>query len=214
MLETLRISEIFYSLQGESSTVGMPTVFIRLTGCPLRCVYCDTSYAFSGGVKMSFDAIFAEVKKYQSKNVCVTGGEPLAQSECISLLVKLADLGYSVSLETSGALDVSKVDSRVTKVMDLKTPSSGELDKNLYENIGYLSAKDEVKFVIAGEEDYNWSKNIVKQYDLANHCHVLFSPVADLQNPTQLAEKILEDKLAVRFQIQLHKFLWQDAQGK
>jgi 7-carboxy-7-deazaguanine synthase len=214
MLETLRISEIFYSLQGESSRVGLPTVFIRLTGCPLRCVYCDTSYAFSGGVKMSFDVIFTEVEKYQCRNVCVTGGEPLAQSECISLLAKLVDLGYCVSLETSGALDVSKVDSRVTKVMDLKTPSSGEMDKNRYENIAYLSAQDEVKFVIAGEEDYNWSKNILKQYDLTNHCHVLFSPVADQQNPTQLAEKILEDKLAVRFQIQLHKFLWQDAQGK
>jgi 7-carboxy-7-deazaguanine synthase len=214
MLETLRISEIFYSLQGESSRVGLPTVFIRLTGCPLRCVYCDTSYAFSGGVKMSFDAIFKEVEKYQCGNVCVTGGEPLAQSECISLLAKLVDLGYCVSLETSGALDVSKVDSRVTKVMDLKTPSSGEMDKNRYENIAYLSAHDEVKFVIAGEEDYNWSKNILKQYDLTNHCYVLFSPVADQQNPTQLAEKILEDKLAVRFQIQLHKLLWQDAQGK
>ena len=214
MLETLRISEIFYSLQGESSRVGLPTVFIRLTGCPLRCVYCDTSYAFSGGVKMSFDAIFKEVEKYQCGNVCVTGGEPLAQSECIGLLTKLVDLGYCVSLETSGALDVSKIDSRVTKVMDLKTPSSGEMDKNRYENIAYLSAQDEVKFVIAGEEDYNWSKNILKQYDLTCHCHVLFSPVADQQNPTQLAEKILEDKLAVRFQIQLHKFLWQDAQGK
>ncbi|MEY3280021.1 MAG: hypothetical protein RL674_6 [Pseudomonadota bacterium] len=214
MLETLRISEIFYSLQGESSRVGLPTVFIRLTGCPLRCVYCDTSYAFSGGVKMSFDAIFKEVEKYQCGNVCVTGGEPLAQSECIGLLTKLVDLGYCVSLETSGALDVSKIDSRVTKVMDLKTPSSGEMDKNRYENIAYLSAHDEVKFVIAGEEDYNWSKNILKQYDLTNHCYVLFSPVADQQNPTQLAEKILEDKLAVRFQIQLHKLLWQDAQGK
>ena len=214
MLDTLRISEIFYSLQGESSRVGLPTVFIRLTGCPLRCVYCDTSYAFSGGVKMSFDAIFKEVEKYQCRNVCVTGGEPLAQSECISLLAKLVDLGYCVSLETSGALDVSKIDSRVTKVMDLKTPSSGEMDKNRYENIAYLSAHDEVKFVIAGEQDYNWSKNILKQYDLTNHCYVLFSPVADQQNPTQLAEKILEDKLAVRFQIQLHKLLWQDAQGK
>ena len=214
MLETLRISEIFYSLQGESSRVGLPTVFIRLTGCPLRCVYCDTSYAFSGGVKMSFDAIFKEVEKYQCGNVCVTGGEPLAQSECIGLLTKLVDLGYCVSLETSGALDVSKIDSRVTKVMDLKTPSSGEMDKNRYENIAYLSAHDEVKFVISGEEDYNWSKNILKQYDLTNHCYVLFSPVANQQNPTQLAEKILEDKLAVRFQIQLHKLLWQDAQGK
>jgi 7-carboxy-7-deazaguanine synthase len=163
---------------------------------------------------MSFDAIFKEVEKYQCGNVCVTGGEPLAQSECIGLLTKLVDLGYCVSLETSGALDVSKIDSRVTKVMDLKTPSSGEMDKNRYENIAYLSAHDEVKFVIAGEEDYNWSKNILKQYDLTNHCYVLFSPVANQQNPTQLAEKILEDKLAVRFQIQLHKLLWQDAQGK
>ncbi len=214
MLDTLRISEIFYSLQGESSTVGLPTVFIRLTGCPLRCVYCDTSYAFSGGVKMAFDAIFAEVEKYHCQYVCVTGGEPLAQRACINLLTQLVDLGYFVSLETSGALNVSEVDSRVIKIMDLKTPSSGEMDKNCYENMAFLSAQDEVKFVIANEDDYIWSKNILKQYDLTKHCRVLFSPVAEQQDPTQLAEKILNDKLAVRFQIQLHKLLWQDAQGK
>lgn len=214
MLDTLRVSEIFYSLQGESNTVGLPTVFVRLTGCPLRCVYCDTSYAFSGGEKMPIEAILAQVAHYQCRYVCVTGGEPLAQRGCIHLLTELVENGYSVSLETSGALDISQVDSRVVKVMDIKTPSSGEMDKNHYENIAFLSAQDQVKFVIAGEDDYCWSKNIVAQYHLTDCCQVLFSPVSGEQNPTQLAEKILNDKLAVRFQIQLHKLLWQDAQGK
>ena len=210
----IRISEIFYSLQGESNTVGLPTVFVRLTGCPLRCNYCDTSYAFSGGVKMSLIDIVAEIKKYECKTVCVTGGEPLAQPACLDLLVQLADDGFNVSLETSGALDVSKVDSRIVKVMDLKTPSSREVEKNRYENIGFLTLQDQVKFVIADDEDYNWSKKIMADYDLANRCQILFSPVVPTQNPTELAEKILADRLSVRFQIQLHKLLWQDAQGK
>lgn len=211
---SLRITEIFYSLQGESNTVGLPTVFIRLTGCPLRCVYCDTTYAFTGGSKMDINAILDQVKQYPTLYVTVTGGEPLAQPACIELMSKLADQGYQVSLETSGALDVSKVDPRVIKVMDLKTPSSGELSKNLYQNITYLTANDQVKFVIGSDEDYQWSKQILTEYTLADRCQILFSPVMGQQNPTELAEKILADYLPVRFQIQLHKLLWDDAQGK
>ncbi len=210
----IRISEIFYSLQGESNTVGLPTFFVRLTGCPLRCNYCDTSYAFSGGQKMSLEDIFAEIQKYDCKTVCVTGGEPLAQPACLELLEKLADEKFTVSLETSGALDVSKVDKRVVKVMDLKTPSSSEALKNRYENIEFLTAQDQVKFVIADDDDYNWAKKIMTDYELLQHCQILFSPVVPTQNPTELAEKILADKLPVRFQLQLHKLLWQDAQGK
>jgi len=211
---SLRITEIFYSLQGESNTVGLPTVFIRLTGCPLRCVYCDTAYAFTGGSKMDINAILDQVKQYPTLYVTVTGGEPLAQPACIELMSKLADQGYQVSLETSGALDVSKVDPRVVKVMDLKTPSSGELSKNLYQNILHLTANDQVKFVIGSDEDYQWSKQILAEYTLADRCQILFSPVMGQQNPTELAEKILADYLPVRFQIQLHKLLWDDAQGK
>jgi 7-carboxy-7-deazaguanine synthase len=211
---SLRITEIFYSLQGESNTVGLPTVFIRLTGCPLRCVYCDTAYAFTGGKKMDIDAIVAEVDQYATPYVTVTGGEPLAQSACHVLMTKLADKGYSVSLETSGALDVSEVDPRVVKVMDLKTPSSGELEKNLYRNINFLTEKDQVKFVIGNEEDYIWSKSALFDHDLQKRCSVLFSPVMGQQDPTELADKILKDRLPVRFQIQLHKLLWHDARGK
>jgi 7-carboxy-7-deazaguanine synthase len=210
----IRISEIFYSLQGESNTVGLPTVFVRLTGCPLRCNYCDTSYAFSGGQKMSLADILTEIQKYDCKTVCVTGGEPLAQPACLDVLTKLADETFTVSLETSGALDVSKVDSRIVKVMDLKTPSSGEVEKNRYENIEFLTSQDQVKFVIANNDDYNWAKKIMVNYDLPQRCQILFSPVVPTQNPTELAEKILADRLPVRFQIQLHKLLWQDAQGK
>ncbi len=194
--------------------MGLPTVFIRLTGCPLRCVYCDTAYAFTGGVKMDIDAIVAEVDQYSTPYVTVTGGEPLAQSACHELMTKLADKGYSVSLETSGALDVSAVDPRVIKVMDLKTPSSGELEKNLYRNIDCLTEKDQVKFVIGDEADYIWSKSALFNHDLSSRCSVLFSPVMGQQDPTELADKILQDRLPVRFQIQLHKLLWHDARGK
>ncbi len=211
---TLRITEIFYSLQGEANTVGIPTVFIRLTGCPLRCVYCDTAYAFTGGKKMSLDDIIADVEQYGCQYITVTGGEPLAQANCLELMRQLVDKNYKVSLETSGALDVSTVDKRVVKVMDIKTPSSDEVDKNLYGNIDHLTAQDQVKFVIGNDEDYQWSKAILKQYDLINRCEILFSPVMGQQQPTELAEKILSDRLAVRFQIQLHKLLWDDAQGK
>jgi 7-carboxy-7-deazaguanine synthase len=211
---SLRITEIFYSLQGESNTVGIPTVFVRLTGCPLRCGYCDTEYAFTGGEKKDISDIIAQVESYGTRYVTVTGGEPLAQPLSLELMAKLIDLGYIVSLETSGAIDVSGVDSRVIKVMDLKTPSSGELSKNLYQNIQYLTKNDQVKFVIGNEEDYGWSKQILFEYQLPDHCEILFSPVAGQQNPAELANKILADKLPVRFQIQLHKLLWDDVRGK
>jgi len=214
MDNSLRITEIFYSLQGESNTVGLPTVFIRLTGCPLRCVYCDTAYAFTGGKKMSLADIIAEVERYGCKYITVTGGEPLAQPACLELMTLLLDKGHKVSLETSGALDVLPVDPRVIKVMDIKTPSSGEVDKNRYTNIDHLVAQDQIKFVIGSDKDYDWSKAILTEYDLINRCEILFSPVMGQQNPTELAEKILSDKLPVRFQIQLHKLLWNDAQGK
>jgi 7-carboxy-7-deazaguanine synthase len=211
---SLRISEIFYSLQGESNTVGLPTVFIRLTGCPLRCNYCDTAYAFTGGEKRSLQQILDQVKTYSTPYITVTGGEPLAQPACIDLMLNLLDAGYQVSLETSGALDVSKVDSRVVKVMDLKTPSSQEMQRNLYGNIQYLTAQDQVKFVIANEEDYQWSKQQLSEHDLSERCQVLFSPVMDVMPAKELADKILQDQLPVRFQIQLHKYLWNDARGK
>ncbi len=210
----LRITEIFYSLQGESNTVGIPTVFIRLTGCPLRCSYCDTAYAFSGGEKQTIASIIEQVDQYKAKYITVTGGEPLAQPACHELLKQLLDKGYIVSLETSGAIDVSKVDTRTVKVMDLKTPASAEMDKNIYQNIDYLAKKDQVKFVIADNKDYEWSKSIMQQYDLSNRCEVLFSPVMGDMNPRHLAESIINDNLPVRFQIQLHKYLWDDAQGK
>ncbi len=214
MPNSLRITEIFHSLQGETNTVGIPTVFIRLTGCPLRCVYCDTAYAFTGGKKMSLTDIIAEVEQYGCNYITVTGGEPLAQAACLELMRQLVDKDYKVSLETSGALDVSGVDPRVIKVMDIKTPSSGEMDKNRYANLDHLNTQDQIKFVIGTDEDYQWSKAILTEYNLLNRCEILFSPVMGQQNPTELAEKILNDKLPVRFQIQLHKLLWGDAQGK
>jgi 7-carboxy-7-deazaguanine synthase len=210
----LRITEIFHSLQGESNTVGIPTVFIRLTGCPLRCVYCDTAYAFTGGKKMGIADIIVQAEKYGTKYITVTGGEPLAQPACLELMTQMLDKGFIVSLETSGAIDVSAVDPRVVKVMDLKTPSSGESRKNLCQNIHHLNFKDQVKFVIGNDEDYNWSKTALTEYALPGRCEILFSPVMGQQNPTELAEKILQDRLPVRFQIQLHKLLWDDAQGK
>lgn len=214
MDQTLRISEIFYSLQGETNTVGIPTVFVRLTGCPLRCSYCDTEYAFTGGEKLSQTQIISQIQAFNCQYVTITGGEPLAQQGCNALMVKLLDLGFSVSLETSGALDVSAVDPRVVKVMDLKTPSSGEIQRNRYANIEYLNSQDQVKFVIADDTDYQWSKQQIIEHQLLDRCQILFSPVMGVMPAVELAEKILADQLAVRFQIQLHKYLWNDARGK
>ncbi|MBS1212769.1 MAG: 7-carboxy-7-deazaguanine synthase QueE [Proteobacteria bacterium] len=210
----LRVTEIFHSLQGESRTVGWPTVFIRLTGCPQRCVYCDTEYAFSGGSRRSLEDVLQEVRTYAARFVTVTGGEPLAQKGCVDLLARLADERYEVSLETGGALDVSGVDPRVVKVMDLKTPASGEAHRNRYENLAYLNPQDQIKFVILNEDDYLWSVERLAEHRLAERCEVLFSPAAGFQDPTELAEKILRDRLPVRFQLQLHKILWGSAPGK
>jgi len=212
--DNLRITEIFYSLQGESRTVGMPTVFVRLTGCPLRCGYCDTTYAFQGGEWMAMDEIVQAVSQYHANYVTVTGGEPLAQKGCQALLQRLCDAGYEVSLETSGALDISQVDTRVIRVMDLKTPGSGEEARNRWENIDCLTSQDQVKFVICDRKDYDWAKTIVAKYQLARRCEVLFSPAFDQQDPKELAEWILEDNLPVRFQLQLHKLLWGEEKGR
>ena len=212
--DDLRISEIFYSLQGESKTVGLPTVFIRLTGCPLRCQYCDTSYAFSGGETQSIASILEQVAQYKTDYITVTGGEPLAQPGCLELLKQLADKDYSVSLETSGAIDVSKVDTRIFKVIDLKTPASNEEHRNLYTNLQYLDSKDQLKFVICNAEDYAWSKEKISQYQLDKKCEILFSPAMGQQDPTDLAEWVLADQLSVRFQVQLHKVLWGNIAGK
>lgn len=214
MDQLLRVTEVFYSLQGETNTVGLPTVFIRLTGCPLRCSYCDTAYAFSGGEKFTQQQIIEQVQGYNTRHVTVTGGEPLAQPGCNALMARLLDLGYNVSLETSGALDVAGVDPRVVKVMDLKTPSSGEMHRNLYRNIPSLTARDQVKFVIADDADYRWSKQQLEEHELSGRCEVLFSPVMGEMSPAELADRILADQLPVRFQIQLHKYLWNDARGK
>jgi 7-carboxy-7-deazaguanine synthase len=214
MSSRLRITEIFYSLQGESRTVGIPTVFVRLTGCPLRCQYCDTSYAFTGGEWMEMEQILESVASYPAHFVTVTGGEPLAQKDCLTLLSLLCDKGYQVSLETSGALDISEVDPRVTRVMDIKTPGSGEQDKTLFGNIEYLQSSDQVKFVICDEADYTWCKQIMSEYVLTERCEVLMSPVFGQLEEKQLAEWILEDGLQVRFQVQLHKLLWGDEPGR
>ncbi|MCG8489824.1 MAG: 7-carboxy-7-deazaguanine synthase QueE [Chromatiales bacterium] len=213
-MSQLRITEIFVSLQGEANTVGLPTVFIRLTGCPLRCVYCDTEYAFSGGRKMSIDSILQQLIEYRVKRVCVTGGEPLAQAACTELLSRLCDAEYEVSLETSGALDISPVDPRVMRVIDLKTPGSGEARKNRMANLDCLTEKDQLKFVIGDRDDYEWSRAMLKTHDLESSCEILFSPVHGKQDPTQLADWILEDRLNVRFQMQLHKLLWDDQPGR
>jgi 7-carboxy-7-deazaguanine synthase len=210
----LRITEIFFSLQGESATVGYPTVFVRLTGCPLRCQYCDTEYAFKGGEWMALPGILEKVASYDTRYVTVTGGEPLAQPDCIPLLQQLCDAGYRVSLETSGALDMSAVDPRVIKVMDLKTPGSGEVERNHYENIPALQPHDEVKFVICNRGDYDWSVDMLRQYDLAKRCAVLFSPSKGELEATELANWILQDQLPVRMQIQLHKVLWGSEPGR
>ncbi|MEX1199313.1 MAG: 7-carboxy-7-deazaguanine synthase QueE [Methylophaga sp.] len=209
-----RITEIFYSLQGETRTVGLPTVFVRLTGCPLRCGYCDTEYAFYGGEKREISDIVAEVASYHPRYVTVTGGEPLAQNSCRELLTALCDLNIEVSLETSGAMDISNIDPRVVRVMDLKTPTSNEDSKNRYSNLDLLTAKDQLKFVICNRDDYDWSVAKLAEYKLDQRCEILFSPVHGDLNPTELAEWIIKDNLPVRLQIQLHKYLWHDAQGR
>jgi len=212
--DRLRITEIFYSLQGEAKTAGQPTVFIRLTGCPLRCAYCDTAYAFQGGEWMTITAILAEVKKYDTKFVTVTGGEPLAQKNCDVLLRSLCDRDYSVSLETSGALSIKNVDLRVSRVVDVKTPDSQESAKNLIENFQFLSDHDQLKFVICSRRDYEWSKEFIQKYKLKGKCEIWFSSSFEQLPPRQLAEWILEDQLSVRFQMQLHKLLWADEPGR
>jgi len=209
----LRITEIFHSLQGESVTVGLPTVFVRLTGCPLRCQYCDTAYAFSGGKMLPIDSILEQVASFGCQYVCVTGGEPLAQPECIQLLKRLCDAGYSVSLETSGARNIADVDPRVMIVMDLKTPDSKECEKNLWSNIPHLKQNDQIKFVICSREDYQWAKQVLSEHQLTARAQILFSPSFEQLNPTQLADWIIQDRLPVRFQLQLHKILWNDAPG-
>lgn len=213
-MHRLRITEIFYSLQGETRTVGLPTVFIRLTGCPLRCQYCDTDYAFQGGQWKEYEAILADVKQYGASYVTVTGGEPLAQKGCPDLLRLLCDEGYEVSLETSGALDMSLVDPRVSKVMDIKTPGSNEVDKNLWINLNYILPHDQIKFVICSESDYEWSKEIINQHKLTDRCQVLFSPSYTQVKAGDLGDWILRDRLPVRLQIQLHKVLWGEEPGR
>jgi len=210
----LRVTEIFYSLQGETSRAGIPTVFVRLTGCPLRCAYCDTEYAFYGGESMSLAAIMAQVAAHQTHHVTVTGGEPLAQKNCLLLLRELCNAGYSVSLETSGALDVSQVDVRVVKILDIKTPGSGEVEKNLWSNLAHLRPQDEIKFVICDEQDYLWAVEQLRVRNLAKICPVLFSPAYKILAERTLAEWILRDRLPVRMQIQLHKYLWGDVAGR
>jgi len=215
MQNTLRISEIFYSLQGEARAAGTPTVFIRLTGCPLRCGYCDTAYAFSGGVLYQLEQVLQEVEGWNCSHVCVTGGEPLAQPECLALLTRLCDAGYQVSLETSGALDVARVDPRVSKVMDLKTPGSGEQERNLYTNLAYITRHDQLKFVLCDAADYAWAKTLLNHHNLTSLTpDIWFSPVYEQLPATRLADWILQDRLPVRMQIQLHKLLWADARGK
>lgn len=212
--DRLRITEIFYSLQGEARTVGYPTVFVRLTGCPLRCTYCDTEYAFYGGEWLDLDEILKRVAEHAPRYVTVTGGEPLAQRPCRELLAVLCERGYEVSLETGGALDIAGIDPRVSIVMDLKTPGSGEERRNLYSNIPHLARKDQVKFVICDRDDYEWSRSKLAEHQLVQLCEVLFSPCHGQLSPTELAEWILQDHLSVRMQIQLHKLLWNDARGR
>lgn len=214
MGETLRISEIFHSLQGETSRAGLPTVFIRLTGCPLRCTWCDTAYAFTGGETVALPDILEQVADCGCPTVCVTGGEPLAQAGCLPLLAALCDAGYSVSLETSGALDISRVDPRVARIVDIKPPDSGESARNRWENLADLRPTDEIKFVLASRADYDWAVAASRQRRLFERCPVLFSPVWDALPPAQLAEWILADRLPVRMQLQLHKLLWGNERGR
>ena len=210
----LKLTEIFHSLQGEADTAGIPTVFVRLTGCPLRCGYCDTAYAFQGGQWWELEAILERVRELGSRYVCVTGGEPLAQKGCLELLARLCEEGYRVSLETSGAMSLEGVDARVVRVVDVKTPGSGEVERNRYEELERLAAKDLVKFVICDREDYEWSRAKLESLALARRCGVLFSASHEQLAPRQLADWILEDRLPVRLQIQLHKYLWGNVPGK
>ena len=210
----LRINEIFYSIQGESVKAGLPTIFIRLTGCPLRCRYCDTAYAFHNGEKMSIDSIIQNVSQYRSKHITVTGGEPLAQRSCHILLARLCDEGFHVSLETSGTIDIANVDKRVMKIMDIKTPGSAEADKNKFKNLEHLTGNDQIKFVICNQSDYEWSKQKLIRHNMTDICEVLFAPEHVSLKPTELANWILEDKLNVRLQVQLHKYLWGNTPGK
>jgi len=222
----LRMTEIFYSLQGEALTSGLPTVFVRLTGCPLRCVYCDTTYSFTGGERLSLEAIMADIAQYPCKRVCITGGEPLAQPNCIALINRLLEAGYEISLETAGALSVADVPEAVSKVMDIKTPSSGESDKNLWSNLNYLTQHDQLKFVIMNRSDYEWSKQQLIDYNLDQKVGtVWFSPMFNVNDSKdsavevpnlarELAEWILEDAIPIRLQLQLHKIIWADAKGK
>ncbi|MGB0132932.1 7-carboxy-7-deazaguanine synthase QueE [Dokdonella sp.] len=209
----LRLTEIFLSLQGESDSIGWPTVFVRLTGCPLRCVWCDTEYSFHGGEWHEIEQILATVADFGVRHVCVTGGEPLAQKRCLSLLAALCDQGYEVSLETSGALDIASVDKRVRKVVDLKAPGSGEVARNLWGNLEHLGERDQIKIVLAGREDFEWAVAKVREYNLQERCPVLFSPVHGKLAPRDLADWIIADRLPVRFQMQLHKLLWGDKPG-
>ena len=211
---TLQITEIFHSLQGESTRVGLPTVFVRLTGCPLRCVWCDSAYAFSGGRRMTLAEVLAEVARHDCRHVCVTGGEPLAQKTCLALLAQLCDAAYAVSLETSGALDLAAVDARVVRVVDLKAPASGESARNRWANIELLRPQDELKFVLADEGDYLWARACLREHRLDARCAILFAPVQDRLAPADLAAWILRDRLPVRFQLQLHKILWGNQPGR
>jgi 7-carboxy-7-deazaguanine synthase len=212
--ERLRINEIFHSLQGEADAVGYPTVFVRLTGCPLRCQYCDTEYAFHAGDWHELDAIVDRVRSFGARHVCVTGGEPLAQPSCLMLLTRLCDAGFEVSLETSGALDIGGVDPRVHRVIDVKTPGSREAARNLTENFRLLTPRDQLKFVICSRDDYDWSKAYLQEHGLSDRCRILFSPSYAEVPAGNLAEWILADRLNVRFQLQLHKILWGDVPGK
>jgi 7-carboxy-7-deazaguanine synthase len=211
---TLRVTEIFHSIQGESLTAGERTVFVRLTGCPLRCGYCDTAYAFKGGEWRSIPEILEQVARFNAPHVCITGGEPLAQRACLDLLTALCDAGHVVSIETSGAIDIRGVDPRVVRVLDLKTPGSGEQARNLWSNLGHLSPADQVKFVICNESDYRWAAGVVHEHNLSRCCTVLFSPAAPDCAPGDLADWILRDRLPVRLQLQLHKILWGDSRGR
>jgi 7-carboxy-7-deazaguanine synthase len=212
--DRLKITEVFLSLQGEARDAGWPTVFVRLTGCPLRCQYCDTTYSFFGGEWRSIDDLLAEVASHGVRHVCVTGGEPLSQKRCLDLLRRLCDAGYVVSLETSGAIDIADVDPRVSRVLDIKTPGSAEVARNRWENLPLLTAHDQIKFVICGREDYEWSRDVLREHRLHERCDVLFSTSKDQVSARDLADWIVADRLPVKFQMQLHKLLWNDEPGR